>query len=47
LPPEQKQALLSLDRVTELSAALSRVYRGELALMQTMPSGDIGLFSLN
>ena len=47
LPPEQKQALLSLDRVTELSAALRRVYRGELALMQTMPSGDIGLFSLN
>ena len=47
LPPEQKQALLALDRLTELAAALRHIYRGELALMQTMPSDDIGLFSLN
>ena len=47
LPPEQKQALLALDRLTELSAALGHIYRGQLALMQTMPSADIGLFSVN
>ena len=47
LPPEQKQALLALDRLTELTAALRHIYRNELALMQTMPSGDIGLFSVN
>ena len=47
LPAEQKQALLVMDRVTELSAALRRVYRGELALMQTIPPDDIGPFSVN
>lgn len=47
LPPEQKQALLALDRVTELSAALRHIYRAELALLQTLPPEDIGLFSLN
>lgn len=47
LPPEEKQGLLALDRLTELSAALGRAYRGELALMRTAPSEDIGLFSLN
>ena len=47
LPPEQKQALLALDRLTELSAALRHFYHGELALMQTMPTSDIGLFSVN
>lgn len=47
LPAEQKQSLLACNRLTELSAALRRVYRGELALMQTMPAGDIGIFSVN
>ncbi len=47
LPPEQKQALLALDRLTELSAALRRIYHDELALMQTMPADAIGLFSVN
>jgi Lon protease-like protein len=47
LPPEQKQALLAMNRLSELSAALRRLYRGELALMRTMPTEDIGLFSVN
>ena len=47
LPPEQKQALLALDRVTELSAVLRRLYRAELALMRTLPPEDTGLFSVN
>jgi Lon protease-like protein len=47
LPAEQKQVLLAMDRVTELSAALRHVYRGELALMQTIPPDDIGPFSVN
>ena len=47
LPQEQKQALLALNRVTELSAALGHIYRGELALMQTLPTNDPGPFSVN
>ncbi len=47
LPPEEKQDLLALDRLTELSAALRRAYRGELALLSTVPAQDIGLFSVN
>ncbi len=47
LPPEEKQDLLAFDRLTELSAALRRAYRGELALLRTVPAQDIGLFSVN
>ncbi len=47
LPPEEKQAFLAADRATDLAAALVRAYRSELALMQTMPGEDIGIFSVN
>ncbi len=47
LPPEEKQHLLALDRLTELAAALRRAYRDELALLRTVPVADMGLFSLN
>ncbi len=47
LPPEEKQAFLAADRATDLAAALVRAYRSELALMQTMPGEDIGIFSMN
>jgi len=47
LSPEEKQAFLALDRATDLAAALVRAYRSELALMQTMPTEDIGIFSVN
>ena len=47
LPTEEKQVFLAIDRASELVRALSHVYRRELALMQTMPDDDIGIFSLN
>lgn len=47
LPTEEKQSFLSIDRASELTHALSRVYRRELSLMKTMPGDDIGIFSLN
>ena len=47
LPTEEKQAFLAIDRASELVRKLSHVYRRELALMQTMPAEDVGIFSLN
>ena len=47
LPADEKQAFLAMDRATDLAAALVHAYRSELALMQTMPTADIGIFSLN
>jgi Lon protease-like protein len=47
LPTEEKQAFLAMDRASDLVRALGHVYRRELALMQTMPDDDIGIFSLN
>jgi len=47
LPMEDKQALLAIDRASDLARALGHVYRRELALMQTIPGEDIGIFSLN
>jgi Lon protease-like protein len=47
LPTEEKQAFLAMDRASDLMRALGHVYRRELALMQTMPDEDIGIFSLN
>lgn len=47
LPIDEKQSLLAIDRASDLTRALLTVYRRELALMQTMPSDDIGIFSLN
>jgi len=47
LPTEAKQALLSIDRASDLARALRLVYRRELALMRTLPGADIGIFSLN
>lgn len=47
LPIEEKQAFLAIDRASELVKVLIHVYRRELALMQTMPTEDIGIFSLN
>lgn len=47
LPTEEKQAFLAMDHAGDLVHALGHVYRRELALMQTMPAEDIGIFSLN
>jgi Lon protease-like protein len=47
LPTEEKQALLSIDRASDLTRALVRAYRSELALMRFMPDEDVGIFSLN
>lgn len=47
LPTEEKQAFLAMDHAADLVHALGHVYRRELALMQTMPAEDIGIFSLN
>jgi Lon protease-like protein len=47
LPTEEKQVFLSIDRASDLTRALVRVYRRELAVMKTMPSEDVGIFSLN
>lgn len=47
LPTEAKQALLAIDRASDLTRALRLVYRRELALMRTLPGEDIGIFSLN
>ena len=47
LPAEEKQALLSIDRASDLARALSHLYRRELAMMRFMPDEDIGIFSLN
>lgn len=47
LPIEEKQALLAIDRASDLTRALSKVYRRELSLMRTIPTDDIGIFSLN
>lgn len=47
LPTETKQALLTIDRASDLARALRLVYRRELALMRTLPGADIGIFSLN
>jgi Lon protease-like protein len=47
LPTEEKQTFLTIDRASELTRALGRVYRRELGLMRTMPGEDIGIFSLN
>lgn len=47
LPTEEKQAFLSINRASELTRALSRVYRRELSMMRNMPYEDIGIFSLN
>ena len=47
LPTVDKQAFLALDRASELARLLRQAYRRELSLMQTIPSEDIGIFSLN
>lgn len=47
LPTDDKQALLAIDRASDLTRALRNVYRRELAFMQTIPGDDIGIFSLN
>lgn len=47
LPIDEKQSLLAIDRASDLTRALRTVYRRELALMHTIPSDDIGIFSLN
>jgi Lon protease-like protein len=47
LPTEEKQAFLAIDRASDLTRALGRVYRRELGLMRNMPGDDIGIFSLN
>lgn len=47
LPTADKQAFLALDRASDLTQLLQRAYRQELSLMQTIPSEDIGIFSLN
>lgn len=47
LPIDEKQALLSIDRASDLTRALRSVYRRELSLMRTIPVDDIGIFSLN
>ncbi len=47
LPTTEKQAFLALDRASDLTQLLQRAYRQELSLMQTIPSEDIGIFSLN
>lgn len=47
LSPEDKQALLAIDRASDLTRALVRVYRRELAIMKHMPLEDVGIFSLN
>lgn len=47
LPTADKQAFLALDRAPDLTRMLQRSYRQELSLMQTIPSQDIGIFSLN
>lgn len=47
LPTEEKQSFLSIDRASDLTRALVRVYRRELAFMKTMPTEDVGIFSLN
>ncbi len=47
LPTADKQAFLALDRASELARLLRQAYRRELSLMQTIPSEDIGIFSLN
>ncbi len=47
LPTADKQAFLALDRASELAQLLRHSYRRELSLMKTIPSEDIGIFSLN
>lgn len=47
LPAGEKQAFLSANRASELGRNLVRAYRRELSLMVTMPTEDIGIFSLN
>lgn len=47
LPIDEKQSLLAIDRASDLTRALRTVYRRELALMHTIPTDDIGIFSLN
>ncbi len=47
LPTADKKAFLALDRASELTRRLQQSYRRELSLMQTIPSEDIGIFSLN
>lgn len=47
LPIDEKQALLAIDRASDLTRALRSVYRRELSLMRTIPTDDIGIFSLN
>lgn len=47
LPPDEKQAFLAAERATALAHSLARAYRRELALMRTMPTEDIGIFSIN
>jgi hypothetical protein len=47
LPAGEKQAFLSANRASELGGILMRAYRRELGLMVTMPTEDIGIFSLN
>lgn len=47
VPADEKQAFLSANRASELGRNLTRAYRRELAHMATMPTEDIGIFSLN
>jgi uncharacterized protein len=47
LPAVEKQDFLSADRASALARKLERAYRRELGLMVTMPTEDIGIFSLN
>ncbi len=47
IPADEKQALLSIDRASALTAALQRYYKRELALMANIPAEDIGIFSMN
>jgi hypothetical protein len=47
IPADDKQALLSIDRASDLARTLRIYYRRELAMMQTIPGDDIGIFSLN
>lgn len=47
LPADAKQDLLAIDHASQLLQNVLRVYRREVALMQTMPTGDQGIFSLN
>lgn len=44
---DDKQALLAIDRASALTRTLRALYRRELALMQTIPDEDIGIFSMN